>query len=114
MTVQIAPPRTPVRLVHGDLLVAQSRVPFSLIVQGHLEGASAEEIQRERYPSLTLADVYAAIAYYLDRKVEMDAFLAARKKEGDRVEAETRAKSAPFVRLVLERARAKGLRAERP
>jgi len=38
------------------------------------EGASPEEICIE-YPSVSLADVYAVVAFYLGRRDEVDAYL---------------------------------------
>ncbi len=42
------------------------------------EGATAEEISQQ-YPSLRLADVYAAIAYYLENQSQVEAYLEARE-----------------------------------
>lgn len=60
---------------HGVVRVGQSRVTLDLVVGAFLEGATAEEIAM-RYPSLALGDVYAAAAYYLRHRQEVDAYLA--------------------------------------
>lgn len=49
----------------GTFYVSSSRVPLSLIVRLFDEGMSPEAIQSE-FPTLTLAQVYGAIAFYLD------------------------------------------------
>ena len=42
-----------------------------------IEGHSPEAIVRSVYPSLTLAEVYAALAYYEDHRAEIQAHAAA-------------------------------------
>jgi hypothetical protein len=49
-------------------------------------GLSAEEIV-DQYPHLTLAQVYAALAYYHANQQEIDAELAAEAEEAERLEA---------------------------
>lgn len=39
----------------------------------HIDGFSPEEIVSQMYPSLTLAEVYAALAYYEDHRDEIAA-----------------------------------------
>ena len=54
--------------------VGDTRVTLLTLVDAFLEGATAEEIAHE-YSSLRLADVYAAIAFYLDHREQIDAYL---------------------------------------
>ena len=68
---------------HGVLRVGGSRVPLDRVVYAFNEGASAEEIVM-RFSTLDLADVYAVIAYYLDHKAEVDAYLAERQQQATR------------------------------
>ncbi|HEY7982738.1 MAG TPA: hypothetical protein VID73_01135, partial [Ktedonobacterales bacterium] len=49
-------------------------------------GQSAETI-REAYPTLRLAEVYGAIAYYLDHQAEVDQELAAGQARFDALRA---------------------------
>lgn len=42
-------------------------------------GMSADEII-DQYPTISLADVYAALAYYWDHQVEMDAAILAERR----------------------------------
>ncbi|MGH2514747.1 MAG: DUF433 domain-containing protein [Ktedonobacterales bacterium] len=58
------------------LYVRESRVPLESLVWPWREGHSAEAIQ-EAFSTLTLAEVYGAIAYYLDHQQAVDAHLAA-------------------------------------
>ena len=50
-------------------------------------GESAEEIAR-KFPHLSLAGVYAALAYYHANREEIDAEIAADQAEEERIEAE--------------------------
>lgn len=59
---------------HGVCRVADTRVTLLTMIDAFLEGGTAEEIYRE-YPSVSLADVYAVIAFYLGHRDEIDAYL---------------------------------------
>ncbi|HZY87718.1 MAG TPA: DUF433 domain-containing protein, partial [Gemmataceae bacterium] len=48
----------------GAVRVGESRVLLELVVRAFQDGAPAEVLV-QRYPTLTLADVYGAIAFYL-------------------------------------------------
>jgi uncharacterized protein (DUF433 family) len=53
------------------LYFLRSRVPLEAIARVWREGHSPEEI-RENFPTLTLAEVYGAVAYHLDHQAEVD------------------------------------------
>jgi uncharacterized protein (DUF433 family) len=61
----------------GVVRVGGTRVTLDTIVTAFNEGANAEEIVQQ-YPSLSLADVYAVIGYYLRRRSEIDDYLEQR------------------------------------
>ncbi len=69
--------------VNGVVRLSNTRVTLDTVIAAFWGGATAEEIVHQ-YPSLDLADVYAAIAYYLRNRTEVDAYLKRR--------AQTRAK----------------------
>jgi len=71
----------PVRSVEGVLKVGDTRVSLDTVVYHFNNGANAAEIQ-DQYDSMSLAQVHAAIAYYLHNKAEVDAYIA--KHEADR------------------------------
>jgi uncharacterized protein (DUF433 family) len=73
----------------GGLYVAGTRVSLDSIVQCFHEGMSAETILGE-FETLTLAQVYGAIAYYLDNQAPVDAYLVRQKQrfEAARLAAE--------------------------
>ncbi|HEU0028440.1 MAG TPA: DUF433 domain-containing protein [Ktedonobacterales bacterium] len=64
-----------VELREGVRYVRGGRVPLESLVWLWRDGQSAEEI-REAYPTLRLAEVYGALAYYLDHQAEVDQELA--------------------------------------
>ena len=65
----------PVRFVEGVLKVGDTRVSLDTVVYHFNNGLDAAEIQ-DQYDSMSLAQVHAAIAYYLHNKAEVDEYLA--------------------------------------
>jgi uncharacterized protein (DUF433 family) len=66
--------------VDGVMRVAGTRVTLDTLVVAFHEGATAEAIA-DQYPSLSLADVYSTIGYYLRHRAEVDAYLQERRKQ---------------------------------
>lgn len=64
---------------NGGYYVAGTRVSLDSIVHGFLEGLSPEAIL-EDFDTLTLEQVYGAIAYYLASRPAMDAYLVQQKQ----------------------------------
>jgi uncharacterized protein (DUF433 family) len=64
----------------GVYYVSGTRISLDLIVYGFREGCSPETI-REDFEGLTLAQVYGAIAFYLDHQADIDAYLLQRKEQ---------------------------------
>lgn len=75
----------------GIIRVGNTRVRLDTVVYAFNEGYTAEEIVTQ-YPSLTLSDVYAVIAYYLNDRLAVDAYLAQRSEQAQMVRAEIEAK----------------------
>jgi uncharacterized protein (DUF433 family) len=71
----------------GIIYVGKTRVTLDTVVEAFNEGATVEEIAQQ-YPALGLADVYTAIAYYLNHKVEVDAYLLAGQAAAQQVQQE--------------------------
>ena len=79
MAVALTPQVPPIALDRdGVLRVAGTRVTVDTIVEAFEEGASAEEIASQ-YPAVSLPDVYSVIAYYLQHRAEIDAYLTGRQ-----------------------------------
>ncbi len=68
----------------GAIRIAGSRVSLSSVVAGFQEGESPEKIVQS-FPTLTLAQVYGAIAYYLDNKKLIDDYFAEVDREFERL-----------------------------
>ena len=75
---------------HGVFRVGTTRIPLERVYAFN-EGASAEEVVI-RYSVLDLADVRAVIAYYQSHKAVVDAYVAERKEQADRIRAEAERK----------------------
>jgi uncharacterized protein (DUF433 family) len=68
----------------GALRVGRSRVLVELVIHAFQDGATPEAIA-QRYPTVTLADIYAVIAYYLRHREEIEAYLDAREQRAEEV-----------------------------
>jgi uncharacterized protein (DUF433 family) len=92
----------------GTLRVGNSRITLDVLVREYEEGADPEGIVRG-YSTLTLAEVYGAIAYYLRHKAELDEYLRVRREEAARLRQEIEASQAgrPNLRETLEARRAR-------
>ena len=76
----------PLRLTEdGTIRIAHSRVSLDSVVHHYKLGASAEQIV-QKFPSLDLADVYAAIAYYLNHEESVEEYLREQEAKGDEVQ----------------------------
>ena len=65
--------------VSSAIRVGNSRVLLETVIRAFQDGASPESIVN-RYSTLTLADVYGAIAYYLNNQDAVEAYLNQREK----------------------------------
>ena len=64
----------------GGYWVADTRVSLDSVVYRFLEGLSPESIV-DSFETLTLEQVYGAIAYYLANRAEVDAYLKSADQE---------------------------------
>src|SRR3972149_636179 len=79
---------------NGVVRVGGTRVTLETVIAAFSEGATAEEIVQQ-YPSLNLADIYAVIAYYLQRSSEVEAYLQQRKTQAQGVRKQNEARFDP-------------------
>ena len=110
MTIQAEAP--PLKMdEHGTIRAAGTRVTLEIVVGEYLDGASPEVIA-EAYDALSLADVYATIAYYLRHRAALDDYLRESDRQGE--ELQRRVESTPENRAlrkrILDRARDRDLR----
>ena len=68
----------------GVWRIAGTRVSIDSVVYDYWNGATAEEISQD-YPSLSLAQVYSAIAFYLRHRPAVDAYLKRQDKADSRL-----------------------------
>ncbi len=93
----------------GVIRVETTRVTLDTVVFAFREGATAEEIS-ERFPAISLSAVYAAIAFYLQNRPEVDAYLARREVDAERirVKIEARPEAKEFRERLLARMSGEG------
>lgn len=92
----------------GVALIEGTRVPLETVVRAFHLGATPEEIVQD-YPSLTLAQVYAVLAYYLWHRETVDAYVATRTAASDAVQVAHEAQFDPTgirARLLARKTRA--------
>lgn len=65
---------------NGGYYVAGTRISLDSVVYSFNEGQSPEAIQ-EDFPSLKRAQIYGAIAFYLDHRAEIDRLLKDTERE---------------------------------
>jgi uncharacterized protein (DUF433 family) len=78
----------------GELRVSGTRVLLDSIVAAFRQGTTPETIT-EMYSTLTRADVYAVIAYYLRHQAELDEYLRQREQEAEAIRQQNRARFPP-------------------
>jgi uncharacterized protein (DUF433 family) len=83
-TTQIAPLRL---WEDGSIRIGRSRVTLDTVVHAFTSGATAEQIQDD-FPSLSLREIYGAIAYYLEHAEQIEEYLRRRDQEAARIRAE--------------------------
>ena len=91
----------------GVIRVRGSRVTLDTVVFAFAEGATAEEIAQQ-YPSLGLADVYAVLDYYLQRKTEVDEYLREQPEKAGHIRLQNESRFNPQglrERLMARRAK---------
>jgi uncharacterized protein (DUF433 family) len=82
-------PKVVRRVQGGTLRVGNTRVSLDSVVYAFNRGEDAVEIQRN-FDTLSLAEIHAAIAYYLHNKEKVDKYLAKRASDFEKRRAESR------------------------
>jgi uncharacterized protein (DUF433 family) len=78
----------------GVLRIGDSRVSLDTVIIAFGQGATPEQIV-EDYDSLELAEVYAAISYYLQNREEVEDYLTQRKVQRDELRRKIESRSNP-------------------
>ena len=85
VSIEIKVPPTPLRVdSDGVVRVGETRVTLDSIVGAFSDGATAEQIVQQ-FPTLALADVYAAIAYYLRSPDDVESYLESRSRDASEI-----------------------------
>jgi uncharacterized protein (DUF433 family) len=70
---------------YGTIPISDSRVSLDSVLHYFKLGVSAEQIALS-FPSLKLADIYAAIAYYLNHRDGIEEYLRHQEAEADELQ----------------------------
>jgi uncharacterized protein (DUF433 family) len=70
------------RIEDGTLRVTGTRIPIDNIVHAYNQGETAEQF-RESFPTVSVADFHAVVAYYLQHRELIDRYLHRRQQEAD-------------------------------
>lgn len=100
----------------GAVRVGKTRVLFVLVVHEFQNGATPEEIV-SAYDTLDLADAYAAVAYYLRHKAEVEEYLAEYDRNAEAIRKQIEARQGTQVGMrerLLRRLAAKRAAEETP
>lgn len=66
----------------GTVRVGGTRVTLDTVIGSYQRGSTAEQIAHQ-YPVLTLADIYAAVGYYLRHTDQVEAYLRERDRQAE-------------------------------
>lgn len=98
----------PVRVDEGGgLKVGKTRVSLDSVVYAYNRGEDPAKIQYS-FDTLSLAEIHAAIAYYLHNKAEVDAYLKQNAIDYEKQRLEDRANGNPRVTREMILARKNG------
>ena len=80
----------------GTWRIAGTRVSLDSVIHSFWEGATPEEICQD-FPSLSLAQAYGAIAYYLKQRDKVDAYLQAGRDGAEELQRELNGRHREFL-----------------
>jgi len=90
---------------HGAIRIGNTRVLLELVIHAYYMGETPEGIV-DSYPSLTSADVYAVIGYYLANREEIDNYVRQRDQQAEQILRDIEAHLTPEARALRTRLRA--------
>jgi uncharacterized protein (DUF433 family) len=88
----------------GTIRLTGSRITFDTLVAAFKKGDTAGQIQ-DGFPSLSLSQIYGAIAWYLEHQAEAEDYLKERETEAEaiRQEIENQPGQAAFRETIRQR-----------
>lgn len=90
------------RTTEGAWRIAGTRVSLDSVVYAFRQGSTPEEICQD-FPSLSLALAYAAVAYYLQYREAVDAYLTEQDRYDQEAKQELEARYADIYRELRQR-----------
>lgn len=90
---------------HGAIRIGSTRVLLELVIHAYYMGETPEGIV-DSYPSLTTAEVYAVIGYYLANREEIDTYVRQRDQQADKILSDMEVNLTPEARALRTRLRA--------
>lgn len=90
---------------HGAIRIGSTRVLLELVIHAYYMGETPEGIV-DSYPSLTTAEVYAVIGYYLANREEIDRYVRQRDQQVSGLLQQMEASLTPQARALRARLRA--------
>ena len=99
-------------LASDDIRIKWHRIGIESVLYEYIHRAQTPEEIAERFPTLSLDQIYATILYYLRNKPKIDAYLVAWLEHGERMRAEQARNPTPAM-LRLRQLRAERVAAER-
>ena len=90
---------------HGVIRIGETRVLLELVIHAYYMGETPEGIV-DSYPSLTTADVYAVIGYYLAHREEIDTYVRQRDEQAEQILRDMETNLTPEARAMRTRLRA--------
>lgn len=102
MSSNIDLPDILIRTPQGSLRIAGTRVSLDSVIYAFLEGATPEEICQD-FSALSLAQVYATIAFYLHNREQVDAYLQEERRASENLRRELKARHRDFLKDLRQR-----------
>ena len=81
---------------HGVKREGQTRVMLDSVIAAFQQGHSAETIA-QKYPAVTLEEIYGAITYYLANRAEIDRYLCRQEEVWKQEREKAKAVASPVV-----------------
>lgn len=91
-----------VRTPQGSLRIAGTRVSLDSVIYAFLEGATPEEICQD-FSALSLAQVYATIAFYLHNREQVDDYLQEERRASENLRRELKTRHRDFLKDLRQR-----------
>ncbi len=110
MSLSTAPQPVPLQLdQYGVARVGGTRVTLDSVIAVFKHGSTPEEIAGS-FPTLSLADIYSVLAYYLQHRRDVEDYLGKREQEAEviRTEAERRFNLVGLRERLLARKQSRG------